>query len=480
MLPIAQITKTDGNLGVAANTDRILAIIGSASSGDFDTAGSYTNRSDITDEFTSGPLVEAGAYMVDKGIPVVLIRSNPTTAGTYGTIDDAGVTGTAIIVAGATAPVDEYDVIVEIVTGGALATAGIIFKYSMDAGENWSNDQALGTSLTMTLEAGVSFTLSVATNTFIAGDTFSVTTVAPVVASADVTDSCTALTAYSGDWLRVLVLCKADATILANLDTFAESFHAEGKYPEVITNTRARNLGAAESRATYQTALAAIAAAVQSTEVSCCADQCELVSSVSGRRLRRPVAIPFAARTMLIDDSQDAAAKADGALPGVFLSTPAFETVYHDERRNPGLDALGFTTLRSWGSRPLSPGAYVCNPRLLSGAGSDYRYFQLSAIVNRIIESAFSLVEPKLSMSVLLNESGTIREDVATSIEDAVTAELRTRYSDPGRVSGVRFTLSRTDNVLSTDQLTFNVQIQPLAYVKKFIGKAGLVRVLAA
>jgi hypothetical protein len=247
----------------------------------------------------------------------------------------------------------------------------------------------------------------------------------------------------------------------------------------VITNTRARTIPS-ETRATYQTAMAAIAAAVQSLEVSCAVDQCELISSVSGRRLRRPFSIPYAARTMLIDDSQDAAAKSLGALPGVFLSTPAGATVYHDERRYPGLDALGFTCARTWGSRPLSPGAYVCNPRLLSGAGSDYRYFQLSAIVNRIIESAFSSVEPKLSSSVLLNANGTIREDVATSIEGAVESELRTRYSDAGRCSGIRFRLSRTDNVLSTDTLSFAVQVQPLAYVKKFLGKAGLVRALAA
>ena len=40
------------------------------------------------------------------------------------------------------------------------------------------------------------------------------------------------------------------------------------------------------------------------------------------------------------------------------------------------------------------------------------------------------------------------------------------------------FAFSRTDNVLSTDTLTFSVGVQPLGYLKKFIGKTGLVRVL--
>lgn len=406
------------------------------------------------------------------------IRSNPSTPGDYGTIDDAGVTGTAVIAEGATAPDGDYDVVVEIVTGGALGTTGIVFRYSLDAGVNWSENQALGTSLTLTCARGVSFALSVSTNTLVAGDTWSVSTTAPKIGSADLTDSFAALSEYGGEWLRCLVLTEADSTILGACDTFAESFWPDGKYPEIITCTRPR--GAAESRATYQAAMQTIRDAVQSTEVSCCVDACEIVSQVNGWRLRMPPSVPFAARTLLIDDSRDAAAKADGALPGVYVETAAGERRYHDERRYPGLDALGFTTLRTWGGRPVSPGVYVCNPRLIAGSSSDYRYFQHTAIVNRAIEKTFALLQPRLSQGVLCDpDTGKIREDVARAIEDSVTAELRTEFSDPGRVSAIRFYLSRNDNVLATDSLSFDVQAVPLAYVKKFIGKAGLVKTLA-
>lgn len=404
------------------------------------------------------------------------VRGNPATPGDYGAIDEDGITGTAEIAEGVTVPVDDYDVIVEILTGGTIGTTGITFRYSMDNGVNWSDEQALGTLTTLTCDGGVSFALT-STETLVAGDTWSVTTTGPKLGSSDITDAAAALKDYDGEWLRALVLADADATILGNLDTWAKSFHAEGKYPEVITNTRAR--GAAETRAAFQTAMQAITSAVQSTEVSPCPDRCEMISAVSGRRLVQPPAIAYAARTMIIDDSQDASAKADGSLPGVFVTTAAGERKYHDEFRFPGLDALGLTCLRTWGGRPRTPGVYVNNPRLLSGAGSDYRYFQLSAIENRIIEASFSLLEPKLSMGVLLNPNGTIREDVAKSIEEAVNAELRSRFSDPGRVSSVNLTLSRTDNVLSTDTISFGTGTVPLGYVKKFAGKSGLVRVVA-
>lgn len=477
MLPTVGIDKTDGNLGVSANTDRILAIIGDATGGALNTATSCLNSTDAKDEFVSGMLVEAASLVLEQDVPTVLIRSASTTAGDYGTIDDAGVTGTASVAEGATEPDGTFDVVVEILTGGALGTAGIIFRYSLDGGTSWSADQALGTSLTMTLSHGVSFALTSSSSTLVAGDTWTVTTSAPKVLTGDLTAALAALKEYPGEWLRVLVLCEADATILGQLDTWAKSFHAEGKYPEIITNTRPRNLGASESRATYQTALAAIATAASSTEIMCCADQCEMVQS-DGWRVRMPVSISAAIRSMIIDDSQYGEARSLPALPGVFITTAAGDRDYHDEAQHGGLDALGFTVLRTYRGRPLTPGVFLCNTRTMGGSTSDFAFFSRSAILNRIIESGYSLLGPKLSMTVLLNEEGTIREDVAASIEQSVESELRTIYADPGRVSGVRFRLSRTDNILSTNTLTFNIDAQPLGVVKKFIGKAGLVRKL--
>ena len=479
MTPDIQIAKTDGNLGVVSNTERILAIVGPASAGTSNVAASYVNKDDVITAFTSGKLVEALSYCIAQGVPCVGIKSAATTAAAYGTIDHSGVLGTATVAAGSTAPDSDFDAVVKITTGGALGTAGIVFSYSLDDGGNYSVPQALGTSLTMTLARGVSFTLSSSTSTLLAGDVFRVSTKGPKSTTGDLAAALTALSDYSGEWLRVLVLADADDTILAQLDTFVKTFHTQGKYPEAITCTRARDVAGAEDRATFQAAMATIAAGVQSDEVSCCVDACELVSVVNGWRLRQPPSIPYAARLMLIDDSQDAAAKSDGALPGVFVETAAGLRNFHDERRYPGLDVLGFTTLRTWGGRPISPGVYVNNPRLLSGAGSDYRYFQLSAIINRIIESAYSLLQPRLSQTVLVDpSSGKIRESVAKGIEDSISAELRTLYQDPARVSGIQFSLSRTDDVLGTDTLHFSINAVPLAYVKHFIGKTGLVRVL--
>lgn len=480
MIPSVSIQKTDGNLGVATATERILAIIGTSSQGDFDKPYSFSSKNDLVAAFGSGPLVEAGAYMLSLGVPCVFIRSDPTTDGAYGTIDDSGVSGSSSVSGGSSTPDGNYDVIVEILKGGTVGSAGITYRFSLDNGVNWSEPQALGTATTLECARGVEFDLD-SSETLLDGDTWSCRTTAPKILTGDLGASLAALRDYSGEWLRLLVLTDADATILAQLDTFAKSFWADGKFPEVITCTRPRDIANSEDRATYQAALAAIAGAVQSTEVSCCADHCELVSEVNGWRLRLPSSIPYAARLMIIDDSQDAAAKADGALPGVFLETAEGARDYHDERRYPGLDALGFTTLRTWGGRPVTPGVYVNNPRLISGPGSDFRYFQHTAILNRAIEKTYKLFENRLSQAVLVDpDTGRIREDVAKALEDTITAELRTEFQDSGRCSAIRIFISRTDNILVTDTITFDLQMVPLAYTKKFIGKAGLVKRLAA
>jgi len=69
MTPDIQIAKTDGNLGVVSNTERILAIVGPASAGTSNVAASYVNKDDVITAFTSGKLVEALSYCIAQGVP---------------------------------------------------------------------------------------------------------------------------------------------------------------------------------------------------------------------------------------------------------------------------------------------------------------------------------------------------------------------------------------------------------------------------
>ena len=481
MVPKVSNQKTDGNLGVASQTDRILVIIAPCEKGPLNAPSAFVSSSDVLSLYGQGELTEAVSYVIDvAGLPVVAMRGQASIVATKSTVDATGAVGTSVVTATGNA-LDTYDIRLEVLEGGTVGTTGISVRFSLDGGQTFSLPQGLGVATVFAIpSSGISF--SFAAGTLVSGDDYRVTTVGPQMNVTDLGLAFTALRNYDGDWLRVLPMgIEGTATVLSACNVEAIAYHASNKYPEFIVPLRPRTLEPAEeTRAAYQAAMAAVVAPVQSLEVSPVADQCEIVSSVTKRRIRRAAALPVAARLIgVANDSVDAAEVSLGALPGVFLSDASGTIRYHDEFRFPGLDELGITTLRTWGGRPRLKGAYVNNARLLSGPGSDYRYFQHTAIHNRIIESACSILQPKLSMGVLLNADGTIREDIAKGIEDAASAELRTLYSDPGQVSGVRLVLSRTDNVLSTDAISFWVPIQPKAYIKEFRGKSGLVRTFA-
>lgn len=193
MIPRVENKKTDGNLGVATDTDRILAIIATSSSGEKNVPTSLAGKNDVRDEFVGGPIVEAGAYAIEKGVPVVLLRAEATTAGAYGVVDETGVLGTATVAAGATEPIGAFDAVVEVLKGGELGVTGIEYRYSLDDGVSWSPTQSLGTSLVLACGAGVSFALSSASDTLEDGDTWSVTTTAPKIQTGDLAQAFDAL-----------------------------------------------------------------------------------------------------------------------------------------------------------------------------------------------------------------------------------------------------------------------------------------------
>lgn len=475
MIPGIDNQKTDGNLGVSVATDRILAIVAPCEKGPSNTPTSCSNPDDAFAQFGEGPLTAAATYIINTSQkPVVLVRGAASTVGAYGAIDSTGKLGTSVVTAGSPVPLDTYDVQLKVSKGGVIATAGIELQYSLDGGLSFSAAQSLGTANTYTIPGtGVGFAF--AAGTLLLGDIVKVSTTAPQMTTADIAAALTALYTYDGEWLRLFVDARADATILAQLDAYVKTFWSMGKNPEAITNLRFRNSG--ETRAAYQAALAAVVGTVQSTEVSPVADQCEIV--IRGRRGRRPAALAYAARLMQISDEIDPAQVSLGALTGTFVVDASGSDVYHDELKYPGLDALGITTLRTFRGRPKRPGVYVNNARLLAGATSDYQYFQHTAVINRLIEKTYSLLEARLSGGVPLAQGGTIAEDSAVAIEEAINAELRLEFVEGGKVSDQRFRLSRTDNLASNGgKIGFKNEAIPLGYLKNFVGKTGFVKAI--
>lgn len=465
MIPSVSITKTDGNTGVVKpSADGILAIIAPSEKGTLNQPGAYARQDLAQNDFGYGPLVEYAAYVMSVARkPVVLIRCAASTAATNGTVTHTGA-GTSVVTATGT-PLDDFDVVITIVTGGTIGVAGITYTYSLDGGKTTSGVQALGTSTTITIpNSGV--VASCAAGTLLAGQVEAFSTKHARVTSGDLTTALEALRTYGGSWEAILVCAEADATMISALDLWLSAREGDGKYRSAVLNSVFRT--SAQSEAQYLTAMTTAFGASSSTRLVVCGDAGDLASAVRGIRQRRPVALGLAARGMLIDVARDAAYVVDGPIQGFSITDDRLNPKYHDEALFPGLDDIRLASMRSIAGRE---GAFINNPLLLSPSGSDYVYWQHTRVMNKACEIAFQLLTGVLSRGVRKdNTTGYILEEEAQNIEGLVNAELEKQLKKPGRVSDVAFVLSRTDDLSSNAGATLNGQLEvsALAYVKKF------------
>lgn len=479
MIPSVDQSELDGSLGVAPpSSGKLLAVLGTSSAGTLNAPASFANSNDVLSTFGYGPLTEVACRSIDtEHLPVVCVRVDDSgAAGAMGTIDDSGVTGTAVTFithTASTEPFDDYQVVVKIIAGGTLGVAGITYQYSLDGGTNFSQTQALGTSLILAIpNSGVSFTITTA-KTLIAADTFTAPTTAPQPSGSDIAAGLAALKDTLIIWEESLIANPLDATKFDTVETSFAGLPGAGLYRWWCANTRVPT--AAETEGAYLSSLST-AFGAKSTKVGClCAGQAYTISSVPGRVLRytRPASFSVGPRIAAISPQLDAADVSLGSLPGVSLRNGNGNPVLgiHDEFRNPGLDDARFTTLRTW---PRKGGTYITNPRIFSPAGSDFDLVQLRRVMNLAREASYDALQERLNKSILVNKkTGFILEKEAVEIEAFVTGRIGAAIGAQPMASGWTFVLSRTDNILSTKTLNGEARVIPLGYVKKIIERIG-------
>lgn len=486
--PSVQITKADFKTGVVRpSDDGVLAILAPSTAGTAAQPAMYTQQKQAQNDFGRGKLVEDAAYdMAVAKKPVVLCKGTPTTAGTYGTIVTTGA-GTSAITAGATAPEDDFDVLVTFVAGGTVGTAGVTYTVSLDGGKTTGPVLALGTANTIALldplgnATGV--TIDLGAGTLLPGETVSFPTTGPQLTNADLTTPLESLRVAKLDWEVLLIDgIIADATVVSTCDLWLQSLEGLGKFRHIILNARYRDRTTPETEAAYRTAMQAAFSSVSSIRVCVGADGGDLVSLIRGITQTRPTALALAARAMSTGIEVDAAEVDLGALSGYRIVDDRGNPKYHDELLYPGLDDLNLVALRTFDGES---GAYINNPRILSPSGSDYVFLQHARLMNRACEVAYQTLTKVLSKGVRKQRKPDpntgkvyIVEQDAARIDGLVNTAIGTELD--GKTSGFRFTLSRTDDLGSNQgaTLTGELSCSAFAYVKKFSINAQFVRAI--
>lgn len=464
-IPEVLITIRDGALGLADGNDNgTPAFIGASSSGTANEVRSWTDAQTMRDVLGTGPLVEVAAFVLAAaGGPVVTVKAPSSTAGAAGAVTPTK-TGTATL-AVTGAALDAYDVIVEVLQGGATLAAGsATFRYSLDGGRTYSAEIAVPTSGVYILpNTGLTLTWTYTTGTaFVAGDKWVFTSTGPSYTLSEAQTALDALIAdTSVDPFIVHVVGPASssanaATMFAAVESKLQSAaNSNYRYWRAIIETPD------EADATIKTAF--LASGGTRTMVS--GGWAYLTSQLSGAALLRPAAWAVVARAAAVSPAEDLGKVRTGPLSGI-------HSLKRDEYKTGGLDAAGFVTLRTY---PGEPGFYVTHGRVKTAPGSDFKYLQYGRIIDIACKAIRSGQLTFLNDSVRVSKTtGRIIETDARNIEQNMEARVRSAVTEPGFASNVSVLLDRTINVLSTQKLVIRYRIVPLSYAKTIEGDLAL------
>jgi hypothetical protein len=302
--------------------------------------------------------------------------------------------------------------------------------------------------------------LDFAAGTLIAADVATFTTTQPRPSTTNMGTALAALGASVVQWEVAQICTPITASMFDEVEAAMSDLFDAGKYRSWIGNTELP--GSGDTEAEYLADMSTAFAAKASVHGMLCAGATWLHSAITGRQYTRPISFAVGARQQTVSQEINIAAVNLGALPGVSIRDSAGNVVHHDESINPGLDDARFTTLRTWDG---IAGVYVNRPRIFSAGGSDFDIMPKRLVINLAHAALRLFFIRRLNEPLLVDaDTGFILEQEARDIEANANAILRTVLLAKPKASAAVFTLSRTDNVLSTQTLTGSARIVPLAY----------------
>lgn len=216
--------------GVGAGAD-LIAVLACSEKGTFDPR-LVTRLQAHRDEHGRGeapPFI--GQYIEQTRLPALFIRMATATAGARGNADVSGVTGTSAVTFTGT-PFDDEEIVVEVLAGGTIGTAGIQIRVSRDRGRTWSGGVNLGTASTYAIgDSGV--TVNFAAGTLVAGDVARQYCSSPRWNAAGLEAALAKLGAYATQPRAVIVLGDVDSAdeiqdVIDAIDGYETTFARKG------------------------------------------------------------------------------------------------------------------------------------------------------------------------------------------------------------------------------------------------------------
>lgn len=466
-----------GSRGATLPDENLTAFFGICSTGTSTTTRIGSIRA-LTDGFGQGPLIDAAAlYIAQTKKSCYIGKVAQNAAGTMGSVTKtAAGAGTGTVADNSSAPVNKLDVVIIITTTGTVAGTSFRYKYSTDGGNNYSAIQSGAASVSLGT-TGIALTFADGggpTTGFIAGDVFTFSTVAPTFSTSGLT---TAVTAMINDQnIRVrrihVVAPGGGSSFHATAITLAGTTGpASYKYFRVLEDSDDLAAGP-ESVSTWQAGvLADFATQSNRCVVIAGFQQTILPVQQDGINQQRNVPISWVvgARIASLDLVEDPgkAPSIDGPLQNIVVDSAY--PIRQDGRLYTAFEGFGIT----YGQSYIGLDGLYCAGGFTRIANSTDVYYRLGRcqVIDYVCEVAYLASLAYINVQIPAKSDGTIAEQAAQAIEadfnkkiaDAVVNTSPQRVSPPE--DGVFFTVDRTNNIVTTEQLKGTLSLLPVGYV---------------
>ncbi len=449
ILPDVDVEILDGGLGLSSGSSpsthvKIGYCTGAVAGNSF-----VITKSDQVAEFLGkGPLADACLDSLQMGSQkIIAVAAAASVAGEISEVTHVGTGSATFATSGS--PNNDYDIIIQIVKGGALNVAQ--YQESLDGGDTWSGVKTVplngavavtGTGVTITFTAG-----NPAEGSFVAGDTYSFSTSAPAMSNQDFLDAMAVVRNNNWGYEFIHVVGESSASLWAVCAAEADALEAD--HVPIFFVCEARNINAAETVNAYVQSLVTEAAAFVNKRVKVVAARAEIKGLNS---LTRDANLAGLYCGIL------SKAKVHES-PGKVMSFPLTPVVAlkpdgitYDQIAS--LDAARFVTARQYVDMP---GFYITNGRTMAADGSDYQYIETLRIANKAAR------EVRKAMLYYAQSEGD--KDGLENLKAAGEAPLDLMMSNK-EIAGYKLTIDPNQDILTTSTVEVELAIVPVPIMR--------------
>lgn len=461
---VAQVSVASGR--------RPLAIIGPCQAGSINIPTPVSRKSTVLSTFVRGPTVEAAAYALAYEVPKLLMVRTDTsggTAGAYGSITVDSADGT-VTGDGTVKPDDDFEVIVEVLTGFTVGTTGGAYRYSLDDGRSYSGSIALGTALFIQLPYGGGKYVLTSTDVWLVGESFSLHTTAPRWSSAALVTAIEALRDSTLPFGTIEIvgpfatLGEVQAVHAAVLD-----LRTKVKYAQAIGHFRART--SSETAAAYAAAFNTAFSLADCGTVSLTPSWYAPSAIAPGAIYVRPYSFHAAARTAKLRQDISASSRTEfGSGTGQIRGSDGLVL----QRSVDEFDQELFTPFRGFAQRTWpdkGDGQIFASQGLtLAADGSDVANLRVAQVLNLAAETAYGPLADRVGRGLLPAPDNTLDPTEKQRIEEQVGAVLEAAMVRTGIAVGARLVLDPGQVVIGTPpiRITGTVLVRIKGYADEF------------